>query len=49
MTDDTATTTATITKNQDDFYKMTLEEQMQHDEHYAAEDRAEEVAWPMSE
>ena len=39
--DDTTTTTVTITENQDDFYKMTLEEQMQHDEHYAAEDRAE--------
>ena len=29
ISDDTVTTTATITKNQDDFYKMTLEEQMQ--------------------
>ena len=36
ISDDTATTIATITKNQDKFYEMTLEEQMQRydDEHY---------------
>ena len=29
ISDDTATTTATITENQDGFYEMTLEEQIQ--------------------
>ena len=45
------TTTATITENQDDFYKITLEVQMQQydDEQYAAEDREEDAARPKSE
>ena len=43
--DDITMTTATITKNQDNFYEMTLEEQIQQydDEQYAVEDRIEEV------
>ena len=42
---------ATIIENQEDFYEMTLEEQMQQydDEQYAVEDRAEEAVRPKSE
>ena len=41
ISDDTAMTTAMITKNQDNFCKMTLEEQMQRydDEQFGVEDR----------
>ena len=44
------TAVAPSNKNQDDAYEMTLEEQIQQyeDEQFAAEDRAEEAAWPIS-